>query len=313
MDGIAHRISRDEGGVVRAPAPALVVATPLDVGAEVQAGAPVLVLESMKMETVLRAPFRARLRECLVAVGGLVETWSAACRAAGGGLRARRVGARRGGERRPEAGPGPRRPPAAQPRGAVPRGRRDGGQRLAGGGPRGAGRRHGAPDHQARGRAERPPDPRADRGTGRREGWPGGGTAGRDHPRPRAGHDRPHRPAAAVPRTVGVPPLRHHNEDLRELVAEGPLPASEALRIMAAVAPATLAVAHRGGVTHGHLVPANIVLAPDNVKLTDFGLAPLNRPRATAASAGSPLLHRSGAGLAPPATCTPWAWCSPPA
>ncbi len=74
VDGVAHRISRDEGGVVRAPAPALVVATPLDVGAEVAAGAPVLVLESMKMETVLRAPFRARLRECLVAVGSLVET-----------------------------------------------------------------------------------------------------------------------------------------------------------------------------------------------------------------------------------------------
>ncbi len=74
VDGVAHRISRDEGGVVRAPAPALVVATPLAVGAEVAAGAPVLVLESMKMETVLRAPFRARLRECLVAVGSLVET-----------------------------------------------------------------------------------------------------------------------------------------------------------------------------------------------------------------------------------------------
>jgi len=74
VDGVAHRISRDEGGVVRAPAPALVVATPLAVGAEVAAGAPVLVLESMKMETVLRAPFRAQLRECLVAVGSLVET-----------------------------------------------------------------------------------------------------------------------------------------------------------------------------------------------------------------------------------------------
>ena len=74
VDGVAHRISRDEGGVVRAPAPALVVATPLAVGAEVEAGAPVLVLESMKMETVLRAPFRARLRECPVAVGSLVET-----------------------------------------------------------------------------------------------------------------------------------------------------------------------------------------------------------------------------------------------
>ncbi|WP_026413239.1 carboxyl transferase domain-containing protein [Actinomadura oligospora] len=74
VDGVAHRISRDEGGVVRSPAPALVVATPLAVGAEVEAGAPVLVLESMKMETVLRAPFKARLKECLVSVGGQVET-----------------------------------------------------------------------------------------------------------------------------------------------------------------------------------------------------------------------------------------------
>ncbi|MGC4954717.1 carboxyl transferase domain-containing protein [Actinomadura citrea] len=74
VDGVAHRVSRDEGGVVRSPAPALVVATPLEVGAEVEAGAPVLVLESMKMETVLRAPFRARLKECVVTVGSQVET-----------------------------------------------------------------------------------------------------------------------------------------------------------------------------------------------------------------------------------------------
>ncbi|MGC5030648.1 carboxyl transferase domain-containing protein [Micromonospora sp. DT229] len=73
VDGVTHRISRDEGGVLRAPMPALVVATPLAVGAEVEAGAPVLVLEAMKMETVLRAPFRARLRECAVAVGNQVE------------------------------------------------------------------------------------------------------------------------------------------------------------------------------------------------------------------------------------------------
>ncbi|MFG3708345.1 carboxyl transferase domain-containing protein [Micromonospora sp. NPDC047670] len=74
VDGVTHRVSRDEGGVVRSPAPALVVATPLEVGAEVAAGAPVLVLESMKMETVLRAPFRARLKECAVSVGSQVET-----------------------------------------------------------------------------------------------------------------------------------------------------------------------------------------------------------------------------------------------
>ncbi|GGT08435.1 carboxyl transferase domain-containing protein [Nonomuraea spiralis] len=73
VDGVTHRISRDEGGVVRSPAPALVVATPLSAGDEVEAGAPLLVLESMKMETVLRAPFRARVRECAVSVGSQVE------------------------------------------------------------------------------------------------------------------------------------------------------------------------------------------------------------------------------------------------
>ncbi|WHT22795.1 biotin carboxylase N-terminal domain-containing protein [Crossiella sp. CA-258035] len=74
VDGVTHRISRDEGGVVRAPAPALVVATPLAAGDEVESGAPILVLESMKMEMVLRAPFRAKVRECPVSVGSQVET-----------------------------------------------------------------------------------------------------------------------------------------------------------------------------------------------------------------------------------------------
>ncbi|WP_336211604.1 ATP-binding protein [Nonomuraea sp. LPB2021202275-12-8] len=74
VDGVTHRVSRDEGGVVRSPAPALVVATPVEVGAEVEAGAPVLVLESMKMETVLRAPFKARVKQCVVSVGSQVET-----------------------------------------------------------------------------------------------------------------------------------------------------------------------------------------------------------------------------------------------
>ncbi|MBO0802909.1 MAG: ATP-grasp domain-containing protein [Nocardiopsaceae bacterium] len=72
VDGVTHRVSRDEGGMVRSPAPALVVATPIAVGDEVAAGAPILVLESMKMETVLRAPARARVRERLVSVGSQV-------------------------------------------------------------------------------------------------------------------------------------------------------------------------------------------------------------------------------------------------
>ncbi|QUH02404.1 ATP-grasp domain-containing protein [Saccharopolyspora erythraea] len=74
VDGVTHRVSQDEGGVLRSPAPALVVATPVEIGEEVEAGAPVLVLESMKMETVLRAPFRARLRERMVAAGSQIET-----------------------------------------------------------------------------------------------------------------------------------------------------------------------------------------------------------------------------------------------
>ncbi|GAB3866574.1 biotin carboxylase N-terminal domain-containing protein [Nocardioides maradonensis] len=74
VDGVAHRISRDEGGVVRSPAPALVVATPAAVGDVVQAGAPLLVLESMKMETVIPAPVTARVRDLLVITGSQVET-----------------------------------------------------------------------------------------------------------------------------------------------------------------------------------------------------------------------------------------------
>ena len=74
VDGVAHRVSRDEGGVLRSPAPALVVASPVAPGDLVAAGAPVLVLESMKMETVLRAPFAARVRELLTTTGSQVET-----------------------------------------------------------------------------------------------------------------------------------------------------------------------------------------------------------------------------------------------
>ncbi|GIF04234.1 ATP-binding protein [Actinoplanes siamensis] len=80
VDGVTHRVSRDEGGVLRSPMPALVVATPLEPGAEVEAGAPVLVLEAMKMEAVLRAPFRARVKEVLVAVGSKVDAGAALLR-----------------------------------------------------------------------------------------------------------------------------------------------------------------------------------------------------------------------------------------
>jgi acetyl/propionyl-CoA carboxylase alpha subunit/acetyl-CoA carboxylase carboxyltransferase component len=80
VDGVTHRVARDEGGVLRSPAPALVVATPAQPGDLLAAGDPVVVLEAMKMETVLRAPFAARVREVLVATGHQVGSGSALAR-----------------------------------------------------------------------------------------------------------------------------------------------------------------------------------------------------------------------------------------
>ena len=74
VDGVTHRVSRDEGGVLRSPAPALVVATPVAVGDRVDEGSPAVVLESMKMETVLPAPFTGVVKELLVSSGSQVET-----------------------------------------------------------------------------------------------------------------------------------------------------------------------------------------------------------------------------------------------
>jgi acetyl/propionyl-CoA carboxylase alpha subunit/acetyl-CoA carboxylase carboxyltransferase component len=65
VDGVPHRISRDDGGLVRNLAPAVVVSLPVAEGEEVQAGDVVAVVESMKMETSLTAPFRGRVQELL--------------------------------------------------------------------------------------------------------------------------------------------------------------------------------------------------------------------------------------------------------
>ena len=66
VNGVPHRVSRDEGGLVRAHAPGVVVAIPVAAGDEVQAGDVVAVTESMKMETSLTAPVHGRVREVLV-------------------------------------------------------------------------------------------------------------------------------------------------------------------------------------------------------------------------------------------------------
>jgi acetyl/propionyl-CoA carboxylase alpha subunit/acetyl-CoA carboxylase carboxyltransferase component len=67
VEGVAHRVSRDEGEVVRAPSPALVVAVTVAPGDEVEAGSPVAVLEAMKMEMTVVATHAGRVREVLVA------------------------------------------------------------------------------------------------------------------------------------------------------------------------------------------------------------------------------------------------------
>ena len=66
VDGVPHRISRDDGGLVRAPNPALVVSIPVSPGDIVDAGDVVAVAEAMKMESSLTAPFRGRVKRVLV-------------------------------------------------------------------------------------------------------------------------------------------------------------------------------------------------------------------------------------------------------
>jgi acetyl/propionyl-CoA carboxylase alpha subunit/acetyl-CoA carboxylase carboxyltransferase component len=62
VDGVPHRLRRRDGGVVRAPSPGVIVAVPVAVGDVVAAGDAVAVLESMKMERSVTAPFAGRIR-----------------------------------------------------------------------------------------------------------------------------------------------------------------------------------------------------------------------------------------------------------
>ncbi|GAA1846701.1 biotin carboxylase N-terminal domain-containing protein [Pseudonocardia ailaonensis] len=73
VDGAVHRISGGEAGMVRAPAPAMVVSVPVTAGQQVAEGAVVAIVESMKLETALRAPFAGTVAEVLVASNTQVE------------------------------------------------------------------------------------------------------------------------------------------------------------------------------------------------------------------------------------------------
>ena len=61
---------------------------------------------------------------------------------------------------------------------------------------------------------------------------------------------------------------------LAGLLRGAPLPLDETLRVVATAGDA-LAVAHRAGLAHGRIQPGNIIVGPDRVRITDFGLGSL--------------------------------------
>ena len=66
VDGVAHRFSRDDGGLLRAPSVSLVVALDVAPGDTVAAGQRVAVVEAMKMETAITAPSDGVVEEVFV-------------------------------------------------------------------------------------------------------------------------------------------------------------------------------------------------------------------------------------------------------
>jgi len=84
IDGISHRMSRDDGGVVRCECPGVVVAVRVAPGDVVAAGDPLVVLESMKMEAVLTAPSGGAVTAVEVAANDQVEAGAPLLRIAAG-------------------------------------------------------------------------------------------------------------------------------------------------------------------------------------------------------------------------------------
>ena len=66
VEGVPHTFTRDAQGLVAAPAPAIVVSVAVQPGDPVEAGQPLVVLEAMKMETSVVAPFGGHVREVRV-------------------------------------------------------------------------------------------------------------------------------------------------------------------------------------------------------------------------------------------------------
>ena len=80
VDNTTHRVQRDDGGVVRAGWPAFVISVLVQPGDWVDTGDPLVVLESMKMETTVTAPFAGEVADVLVSVNTEVERTAALVR-----------------------------------------------------------------------------------------------------------------------------------------------------------------------------------------------------------------------------------------
>ncbi len=67
VDGRPHRISRDDGGVIRSPAPAIVVAVKVKAGDRIGQGDTLAILEAMKLEMRMVSPYSGVVRSVEVA------------------------------------------------------------------------------------------------------------------------------------------------------------------------------------------------------------------------------------------------------
>jgi len=74
VNGALHKIDRDDGGVVRAPAPAVVISIAAKAGDKVSAGDRLVVLEAMKMEMPVVAPFSGKVRQIVTIANAQVDT-----------------------------------------------------------------------------------------------------------------------------------------------------------------------------------------------------------------------------------------------
>ncbi len=74
VDGVSHRVERDDGGLVHSPSPAVVVSINVKPGDVVSVGDRLAVLEAMKMEMLVAAPFSGRVRQVLTMPNVQVDT-----------------------------------------------------------------------------------------------------------------------------------------------------------------------------------------------------------------------------------------------